>query len=298
MASAKQKAALPMQRSRRDSLKTIGSRTREIIVVGFYMDETAARKTHSVVEAIESAILSTIVYGIKDFPSTHSGIEGTQGGSQGATKGAPTIEVTREKTQAAAYRLRSRNIAILNFASARNPCGGFKTGAQAQEEDLARSSALSACLDRSSVLDAYYKPNRACRSVLYLDSVVYSRGVPFWRNGTSALCDMFRASVVSAPAPNYGAQRPENRVSNEEFETLYCRRARLVLDAFRMEGHRSIVLGAWGCGVFRVPPKLAASCFKRLLDGDFAEAFDEVVFAIYEPSTRGKCLETFQETFS
>jgi uncharacterized protein (TIGR02452 family) len=55
------------------------------------------------------------------------------------------VEVTNETTLAAAYRL-GGDVACLNFASARNPGGGFRTGAQAQEESLARSSALYPCL--------------------------------------------------------------------------------------------------------------------------------------------------------
>lgn len=297
MASAKRNVATSVQNSRRHRLRAMGAQTRDIIVSGEYIDETSGRKTHSVSEPIKSAIRSTVVYGINDSSTASPDLEREQGGLDAGSKGAPTIEVTQEKTQAAAYRLRARNIAILNFASAKNPCGGFKTGAQAQEEDLARSSALSACLDRSPIWDAYYEPNRKCGSVLYLNSVVYSRAVPFWRNGTSALCDMFHASVVSAPAPNFGAQKPENRVSSEDFESIYCRRARLVLETLRREGHRSVVLGAWGCGVFRVPPEMAANCFKTLLEGDFLDAFDLVVFAIYEGNTRGTCFETFEKTF-
>lgn len=270
--------------------------TKDIIVNGAYVDESATRETHSVEKPIQSAVLSTLVYSADHLSAPHPVVHPISDPPLIST--APVIEVTQQMTQAAAYRLRSENVAILNFASAKNPCGGFNTGAQAQEEDLARSSALSACLDTDAVVAAYYKPNRACGSVLYLDSVVYSRGVPFWRSGSSALCHPFLASVVSAPAPNYGAQKPGNKVGDKEFAGIYCRRARFVLEVFRREGRRSIILGAWGCGVFRVPPKMASACFKGLLEGDFAGAFDHVVFAVYDGETKGKCFEAFHETFA
>jgi uncharacterized protein (TIGR02452 family) len=52
-------------------------------------------------------------------------------------EGRPAVEVTGETTLAAARRL-GGDVACLVFASARNPGGGFLTGAQAQEEGLAR----------------------------------------------------------------------------------------------------------------------------------------------------------------
>jgi Microbial-type PARG, catalytic domain len=54
----------------------------------------------------------------------------------------PAVEVTGETPLDAARRL-GGDVACLVFASARNPGGGFLTGAQAQEENLARASACT-----------------------------------------------------------------------------------------------------------------------------------------------------------
>src|SRR5688572_22378946 len=63
----------------------------------------------------------------------------------GPVAGAPAVTVTNESTLDAARRL-GGDVAALNFASARSPGGGFLNGAQAQEESLARASALYPCL--------------------------------------------------------------------------------------------------------------------------------------------------------
>src|SRR5688572_10080406 len=58
-------------------------------------------------------------------------------------------EVTNETTLDAARRLvhaGETNILCLNFASAKNPGGGFLGGALAQEECIARASGLYSCL--------------------------------------------------------------------------------------------------------------------------------------------------------
>jgi uncharacterized protein (TIGR02452 family) len=57
---------------------------------------------------------------------------------------ASEYEVVNETTLEGSLRLITsgefRRVGVLNFASARNPGGGFLNGAQAQEESLARSS--------------------------------------------------------------------------------------------------------------------------------------------------------------
>ena len=61
------------------------------------------------------------------------------------------FEVANETTLHAARRLLGEDpgarVLALNFASARNPGGGFLGGSQAQEESLARASGLYACID-------------------------------------------------------------------------------------------------------------------------------------------------------
>ena len=77
------------------------------------------------------------------------------------------VEVTDERTGAAARRLfeaGGQPPLVLNFASARNPGGGFLRGAKAQEEDLCRCSALYSCQLRCP---EYYEVNRRERSLLY-----------------------------------------------------------------------------------------------------------------------------------
>ena len=78
----------------------------------------------------------------------------------------PAMEFTPETTATAAWRLwedGKTDVAALNFASAKNPGGGFLTGAKSQEEDLARCSALYECLVPQT---EYYTANRAYRSLL------------------------------------------------------------------------------------------------------------------------------------
>ncbi len=65
-------------------------------------------------------------------------------------------------------------------------------------------------------------------------------------------------------------------------------RARLVLAAAATNMASGLVLGAWGCGVFGNDPRQVAILFKTLLEGEFANVFNTVVFAIAGKKTSGR----------
>lgn len=55
-------------------------------------------------------------------------------------------------------------ILCLNFASAKNPGGGFLNGSSAQEESIARATGLYPCLFNAQ---EYYNANRSTKSCVY-----------------------------------------------------------------------------------------------------------------------------------
>ena len=114
----------------------------------------------------------------------------------------PIVEVVDGTTQNIAQSMAdSGPLVLLNFASARNPGGGFLNGAKAQEEDLCRCSALYPTLTRHQ---EYYDSNRNEPSLLYTDHAIFSPGVPFFKiRGTGNYLEKpFLSSVITAPAPN------------------------------------------------------------------------------------------------
>jgi uncharacterized protein (TIGR02452 family) len=197
------------------------------------------------------------------------------------TSAAPTasvtVSVTAESTLAASRRLASDGaVAALVFASAKNPGGGFRTGAQAQEEGLARASALYRCL---TAAPAFYAFHRTHGDSLYSDRVIYSPRVPVFRDDEGQLLDTpYHVSFLTAAAPNRGAV-PASRAG--QVAAALAVRARRVLAVAAEHGHRRLVLGAWGCGVFRNDPAMVAGAFADALI-DSAGWFDEVVFAVMD----------------
>jgi uncharacterized protein (TIGR02452 family) len=62
----------------------------------------------------------------------------------------------------------------------------------------------------------------------------------------------------------------------------------------RHHEHQVIVLGAWGCGVFRNDPVVVADVFANLLAGPLAGFFSRVVFAIFDRSEAQSTLNAFR----
>lgn len=262
------------------SLKGVAQQTLGIIERGGY--EAADGSFVALDQAIAAAVAGTTVVRPHELEALLADRLPRTG-----TDTAPRIEVTGELTQEAARRLSQdegcEDLVLLNFASAKNAGGGFINGAKAQEEDLARASALYPCLLNAR---EYYTANRACEHIVYTDHMIWSPRVPFFRvHARELLPRPFLASVITAPAPNAGAlERPwPAQLRGTTYEDALRRRAGMVLALAEHHQHRVLLLGAWGCGVFRNDPTQVADAFGRWLEHPrFAGAFERVVFAVWD----------------
>jgi uncharacterized protein (TIGR02452 family) len=210
----------------------------------------------------------------------------------------PSIEVTTETTVQAARRLVQQEnrpqVLALNFASGKHPGGGFLQGKTTQEESLAYSSALYPCLLQQA---EYYDANKTCGTPFYTHHMIYSPDVPFFRDERFRLLPApFSLSVLTAPAPNLRdaletRHRSEGSLLGEDTrirlkaQEILISRVYKLLGVAVQHGHRNLVLGAWGCGVFDNDPKVVADAFFQGLDSFvFSGCFDQVTFAVAGPS--------------
>lgn len=192
-----------------------------------------------------------------------------------------TVEASREMCQNCGD---NDKVGILNFASARKPGGGFLTGARAQEESLACSSGLYGSLTKFQV--EYYDFHGRCgRRGFYSDNIIYSPNVPFFRDDTLELVEPFTASVITCPAVNYGILQP---VQHGEAKRAMRTRIQKILYAFWLNKCTHLVLGAYGCGVFRNPVANTVDIFKELVCGEtnsvYRGVFEHIVFGVFHPN--------------
>jgi uncharacterized protein (TIGR02452 family) len=208
----------------------------------------------------------------------------------GPAAGSPRVEVTRETTLAAARRL-GAHVACLVFASAKNPGGGFRNGAQAQEESLARASALYVC---QLAVPGFYEFHRRQKDLRYSDRVIYSPAVPVFRNDDGELLARpYPVTFLTAAAPNLGAITASQPGAAGGVPAALLARAERVLQVAAAHQHRRLVLGAWGCGVFGNDPAVAAAAFARLLQPP--SGFDHVVFAVHDRQPGAPAFRTFSD---
>jgi len=162
-------------------------------------------------------------------------------------------------------------------------------GSRAQEEVLCRSSALYLTLEH----DAMYPTHRARPAPDSTDWAILSPNVPVFRTDAGATLPapwMLNVLTCAAPvAPSVGQPKSGD---------LLARRILRVLAIAQAYNYTSLVLGAWGCGAFGNDPARTARDFRAALEGPFAGAFAEVVFAIADWSAERRYLGPFGKVFA
>ncbi|MFE4215505.1 TIGR02452 family protein [Streptomyces sp. NPDC056844] len=251
-------------------LRGIARETESIVRAGRY--RTPEGREVTIERALATALSGTRLYGPEPV---HVALLDTDR--------SPVFEVTGETSLQAARRMTGESaakVAVLNYASARNPGGGYLNGAQAQEESLCRGSALHAALLR---VPEFYAHHRAERSAFYTDRVIHSPGVPVFRDDRGRLLESpYTAGFLTSPAPNAGVIRRRDPDLVPLIPAALASRAERVLEVAAVRGYRRLVLGAWGCGVFMNDPAEVAGAFRALLTGGgrFAGHFEQLVIGV------------------
>ncbi|PAF31653.1 TIGR02452 family protein [Paenibacillus sp. 7516] len=279
--------------NQRSGRARIAQETLAILEEGQYINGYDRRV--SIDEDLKRAIQGSVLYRPNELPALREQVRQLQAAPKSA---AAKIEVTGETTLAAASRLvvdeGRTDVVCLNFASAKNPGGGFLGGSQAQEESLARATGLYPCI---SQMNEMYDHNRKLRTCLYSDYMIYSPGVPVIRDDEDRLlAQYYTTSFITAPAVNAGVVKERGQADDQQIELVMKERIRYILDVAAMNGHRNLVLGAYGCGVFRNDPVDVARYFHDVLvQENFRQSFEQIVFAVLDRSAGQRILKAFQE---
>lgn len=196
-------------------------------------------------------------------------------------------------------------VAAINMANDYYPGGGYMTGCTAQEENMARRTDLHFLFDESATLPVTRKKKRGKKmgtaiDYVYTDAMsslvsgmtgavylspfplICIKGREVWEGGSVEgyapldASEVFPFLELRTAAVNTHDVDDDDEIIIQNMET----RIRAQFLTLKERGVRHVVLSAFGCGAFGNDAHGVACLYKKALV-EFAEDFDEVVFAIY-----------------
>lgn len=175
----------------------------------------------------------------------------------------------------------SSHYCLLNFASYYNPGGGFLKGSMAQEEALCHRSLLYPVL--KSFDKTWYTAHRQNKSDTYGDDFLYTSDL-FFFNGQQIV----KSDVLTMAAVNF------NNISNysKGLDTM-IHRTEIAYTMPAKFGADTLILGAWGCGVFKNDPKFVVEQWKTL-----TKKYDGLYKTIIHPLLDPIIYKTFRQVYN
>lgn len=166
---------------------------------------------------------------------------------------------------------------VLNFASARNPGGGFLSGSQAQEEAIAKTSNMY-----MSIKDVkeYYNNPKHHQSGYYDSDVIYSSDLKMFKNSYGDEVSPVPFEMVTSCAVNVKSLK---EVDKKRIEEEMIERIENIFELAIRQDVETFIVGAWGCGVFKNEPEDIATFFSKVMKNErYKNKIDHIIFSIFK----------------
>ena len=227
----------------------------------------------------------------------------------GGRTGKVVVSGKRTLEASEIYAKQGKKVCVLNFASATNPGGGVIHGSSAQEEAICRCSTLYPCLDSDEMHRNFYMPHRKADDPLYNDDIIFTPGVKVFKSDSNfpvplQESEWWDVDVITCAAPNLrnipsnimnpNAGSSKAEISYEGLRLLLSTRIKRIFDVAIMSEAEVLILGAFGCGAFRNPPKLVAKVFAEYTR-EYRECLDTIEYAVFHVEHERANFEAFKE---
>jgi len=155
------------------------------------------------------------------------------------------------------------NFCLLNMASRKKAGGGVRSGSRAQEECLFRCSNLFETVSQSN-----YPLND--EDVLYTKDAVFFKNF-YYDNISPIITDVVTVAAINLNENSYFDFTKGEWISDlndkpENYEYLTKQKIRMMISLAVENKVENLILGAWGCGVFKNDPTEMAIMFKEVID--------------------------------
>lgn len=205
------------------------------------------------------------------------------------------VKVIEADSVTAMTMFANTRIAVLNMASAKRPGGGVASGSKAQEESLFRCSNLGLSISKE-----FYP--------LKEDEFLYTKNAIFFKDVRYNEMEFgIEADVITCAAINlndnaiygyFGREvNSDNVLEDPEYIKLTNNKIEAIITIAIKHNVETLILGAWGCGVFKNDPNFIAQTFyNNLLINDRYKHFDNVIFAlINDKNSTSNNVEAFKK---
>ena len=183
-------------------------------------------------------------------------------------------------------------IAILNFASYKHPGGGFMANRFAQEEAICYCTNLYPELAKYQ--EWYDKHLSNLNRGLYANESILTHNISIVASQRGVLlnpADIFTIDVLTCAAPNWTLATKYKTISLDVAAMATKQRVDYVMNMLSQDGYDIIILGAYGCGVFRNDPVIVAQSFAVGI-AKYYGCFRQAIFAI--PDATGTNYQAFK----
>lgn len=191
-------------------------------------------------------------------------------------------KITFKQENATTALLDFKNPLLLVFNSAYNPGGGVTRGSVAQEEDISLKTTWYFQVKHNT---EYY--NQHHDTLLYSDEALYIEKAFLLFDNYFNQIEPKPISLIGAAAPNLAGMKnnPDRAVSEAVVYHTLENRLISLLKIAEEKKHDSLILGAWGCGVFGLDYKKVADIYNKILNANYYSG--EVCFSILDSETFG-----------
>ena len=225
-------------------------------------------------EWTEYSVTNTVVYDDSNTPEPGQNFNGEYN---------TEVILVNTDTVSGLQNFASGTTTVLNFASYKRPGGGYMRGMTAQEEDLCFKSNLYQVLKEFEW--SYYAWNN-----MHLNGGFYTNRALF---SPSIIMGGVECNVLTCAAPNASRMLRYNTGEGEKNRLALVSRVLFFLNIAAVNKQDTLILGAFGCGVFKQDPVEVAKLFWYCLNNTHKGVFKRVVFAI--PDENSVNYQAFKE---
>jgi len=219
-------------------------------------------------------------------------VKGIHSAQEFKSKAGKIIVEPLDTVSALAKYVNEGKTAVLNMANAKHKGGGVERGAMAQEECLFR------CSNLFTISDELYP--------MASDELIYTHQAVFVKSADYGTIWPMDADVITIAAPNLNKEHFSGGAkdkydsecdSADLYEAVMKTKIEMMLTHAAANNCDNIILGAWGCGVFKNDPKVVSALFKEALLTKNV-LFDKIIFAVInDRNSVANNFQIFADTF-